>query len=325
VRSESSGPAFGPKARNKDETQTISGNASSTLRHLVFAAAIGVAALALLLLTRHLTGGHSDFSVVWRASDIFIHGANPYALIGHGDVYEYELHWPASTLVAVAPLTLLAEHWADAAFVFASSALVAFGAVRENWNRMWIFPSAAFIVAARSAQWSPLMASAYLLPWISFVLVLKPTTGFAVLTSYPGLKPWAWAMVSGLFLGVIALIISPRWPSDWAATTFSSWEYTSPVTRRGGFLLLLSALKWRQREGRFLLFLSLVPQVSSWYEAFLPLLVENQVLSLTSSLGYLLMIPLALSVPNQSVATSTVGSMMVAFCYLPALIVVLRR
>ena len=242
----------------------------------------------------------------------------------------WELHYPASTLVAAIPFTLLPERLADLVFVFGSTFALAYGVTRENWNLVWIFPSAAWIIAVRVAQWSPLLASAYFLPLMTPFLFLKPTSGLAVMLTWTDRKVWQLTAATSVVLVSISLFVLPGWINDFFSTTIGAWEFTSPITRLGGFLLILSVLRWRQREARFLFVLALVPVVSSWYEALLPMLVartkrECQALSLTSSLGYLLLIPLALSTPTHEIASSTIGRMMVAFCYLPALIVVLRR
>ncbi len=300
---------------------------------IAFAVFIGLAACALFQITWGLQpGGHSDFSVVWSGARIFLSGGNPYAAIGPGrelSYYYYELHYPASTLVAIAPLTLLPERWADFVFVFISAFLLAYGATKENWNRVWIFPSSAFIIAARTGQWTPLIASAYFLPWMAAVVSLKPSNGLPIVAVQKKRAIVAAAIVT-LALLVIAFVIDPAWPKHWLSSVSGSWEFISPVARLGGFLLPLALLRWRQREARFLFLLSLMPVVSSWYEGLLPMLVartkrESQILSLTSSIGYLLLIPLALSSSTTEVSTFTVGRMMVAFCYLPALVVVLRR
>ena len=298
-----------------------------------FALLIGLAACALFQITWGVQPqGHSDFSVVWNGARIFLAGGNPYAAIGPGRelaFYYYELHYPASTLVAIAPFTLLSERSADFVFVFTSAFLLAYGATRENWNRVWLFPSSAFVIAARTGQWTPLIASAYFLPWMAAVVCLKPSNGLPVLIVQKRRAVIAASIVTAVLLA-IAFAIDPGWPRRWLSTVSGSWEFVSPVARLGGFLLLLALLRWRQREARFLFVLSLVPAVSSWYEALLPMLVartkrETQFLSLTSSIGYLLLIPLALSSPTSEVSTFTVGRMMIAFCYLPALLVVLRR
>jgi hypothetical protein len=299
---------------------------------------IGVSALvalfacAMFAFSQHLASGHSDFSVVWHATKLLFEGKNPYELIGPGRSvqYDWELHYPVSTLVAVFPLSLLSERTADFVFVFSSTFLLAYGALRENLNRIWIFASAAFVVNAKANQWSALMASAYFLPAAAVSLCLKPSDGLAILAGSERRKTWIFASLSAVILLTISFVMMPDWPRYWRTSVTSSWEFVSPVMRAGGFVLLLSALRWRTREGRFLFVLSLVPQVQSWYSGLLPLLVartkrENQVLSLVSSLGYILLIPLAMQSPTHEISTFTVGRMMIAFCYLPALIAVLRR
>jgi hypothetical protein len=164
---------------------------------------------------------------------------------------------------------------------------------------------------------------------MGWVVALKPSTGLAAFASLPR-KYWLPMTLAGLVLCGLAIPILPTWPRDWLSLVAGGWEFSAPVTRWGGVVLLLALLRWRSREARFLFVLALVPQVSSWYEGLLPMLVgrtkrECQVLSLTSSVGYLLMIPLAMQSPTHEIASSTVGNLMVAFCYLPALIVVLRR
>jgi hypothetical protein len=305
----------------------------ATLHRVLFSLTIGLAACGFLVLTRHYApDARTDFSAVWNGARLLASGENPYELIGPDRpiVYDFRLHYPATSLVPFITLVWLKEFSADLVFVFSSAALLAFGATKENWNRIWIFPSAAFIVAARAGQFSPLIAAGYFLPLAAALLPIKPTTGFAVLTSWRSRRVWIAAGAVGLAILAISLVLQPGWLNDWLAVVLASRDQVSPVRALGGFVLLLSALRWKQREARLLLFLALVPQVQSWYEALLPMLVartktECQILSMVSSLGYLLMIPLVMMSPTRELARSTVGDMMVAFAYLPALIVLLRR
>lgn len=293
-------------------------------------AAFGIATFATLLIVAehvNLPQAHSDFSVLWTAGKIILAGGNPYSVIGPAIGYEYEFHHPLTTAVAFIPLTLLPEKFADVLFVFCSTFLFGFAALRDDWNRIWLFFSSAFVICARAGQLAILIASVYYLPRAGFLLPLKPTIGASLLLSR---RTIASAAVTGLVLLSISLIINPDWILQWWRTTGNSWEYTAPIRRTGGFVLVLALLRWRTKEARFLFLLSLIPQVSSWYEAVLPMLVgrtkrEHQVLSFVSSLGYLLLIVLLLGVPERQVPTAQIGRLMVAFCYLPALIVILRR
>ncbi|HKY98686.1 MAG TPA: hypothetical protein VJL35_12575 [Gemmatimonadaceae bacterium] len=294
---------------------------------------LGIAGYSYLLFafSQRLAPGHSDFSVIWFAARALLEGNNPYAVIGPGRAipFGWELHYPLSTLVAAIPLALIRESWSDFMFVFGSAFLLAYGALRHNLNRIWIFASAAYVVNAKSAQWSALTASGFFLPAAAALACLKPSDGLAVLAG-TGRRSWMIAGSVAVALIVISFLILPSWPRYWMTSVTGTWEFVSPVRRAGGFLLLLSVLRWRTREGRFLFVLSLVPQVQSWYAGVLPLLVarskrENQILSLVSSLGYVIMIPLALDSATQEISTFSVGRLMIAFCYLPALIAVLKR
>ena len=292
---------------------------------------VAAGAYSLFLLSKHLAPGPSDFSVVWHGARLLFDGKNPYDLIGPGRLipFGWNLHYPASTLVAAFPLAVLPESLADFAFVFGSAFLLAYGALKENLNRIWIFASAAFVVNAKSGQWSALTASVYFLPLAAVFAFLKPTDGLAVLASRDR-RSWIIGGACAAVLIVVSLALLPEWPREWYSRVTGTWEFVSPVRRWGGWLLLLALLRWKSSEARLLLALALVPQVQSWYAGFLPLLVarskrENQALALVSSLGYLLLIPLSLASPTREVSIFTVGHLMIAFCYLPALIVVLRR
>jgi hypothetical protein len=275
----------------------------------------------------YVPAAHSDFSVLWTAMKLVEVGENPYAMIGPGMGYDFEFHHPLTSAIAIAPFTLLPEKLADVLFVFGASFLLALGALKDDWNRVWIFLSAAFVDNAKAAQLAPLIASVYYLPTAGFLLPVKPSIGASMLFSR---KRAGYAILSGLFLLIISVLVFPGWVSEWARTTAHSWEYTSPIRRTGGFLLLLSLLRWRSKEGKFLFLLSVVPQVSGWYEALLPMLVgrtkrELQVLSMTSSIGYCLVLLIALTTPAHQVPNLQIGRLMIAYCYLPALIVILRR
>jgi hypothetical protein len=96
----------------------------------------------------------------------------------------------------------------------------------------------------------------------------------------------------------------------------------------GGALVLLALLRWRRPEARLLAAMACIPLTASWYEA-LPLLLigqtkrECQVLSLLSSAGYATA-GLFLA-HDEFVEVRYVRSLMLAFCFFPALVTVLRR
>ena len=279
-----------------------------------------------------LPEGHSDFGAVWFGARALLNHESPYALVGPGLQFDWDfpLNYPGTALVAAIPLTPLPEVWASVVFVFLSCFALAYGLFRENWNRVWILPSAAFIVACRAGQWSPLIAAAFLIPSLGFILAGKPSIGIPVAASVSTKQTLTSFLVGGFLLFAVSFALYPAWPVEWLAIVSEASEFSSPITRTGGPLILIALLRWRRPEARLLLMLALFPQTPSWYEALLPMLVaqsrrESQALSMTSSIGYLLLVPLALASGAGEIASSEIGSMMIAFCYLPAVIVVLRK
>ncbi len=212
-------------------------------------------------------------------------------------------------------------------FVVMSAWALGYAFTLENWNRLWIVPSSAFVIASRAAQWSPIVAATVFIPCLGWIFQCKPTLGLAAIGSTESKKSLEWFLYGGLALWAVSLFLLPDWPVIWIRN-IAGGGFTSPIVRLGGPFILLAALRWKRPEARLLILLALVPQTSSWYEALMPMLIaqtkrEVQVLSLASSLGYMMQIPL-LSTESYISAHDT-GVLIVAFCYLPAVIVVLRK
>lgn len=101
------------------------------------------------------------------------------------------------------------------------------------------------------------------------------------------------------------------------------------MTRTGGIAALLVLLRWRRPEALLIAGLSLVPQTASWYEVLRLFLVprtlrEAMFLSASTSIGYVLQDHI-LTAQTELEFNAQVGALMVAFAYLPATLMVLRR
>lgn len=272
----------------------------------------------------------SDLGIVWFGARSLLAGVNPFPLVGPGRWYEWDwgLFYPATAMVAALPLAWLTEAWATGVFVWISSAALAFAATRDNWNRVWIFPSAAFIISARTGQWSTILSASFLLPGLSWIWICKPTTGLAMALATGSSRALKIGTLGAILLMIVSLAMLPDWPSQWFDVISGPRELSSPVTRAGGFAILLALLRWRRSEARLLVALALIPLTAAWYEG-LPLLLvastkrENQLLSMISSIGFISQ-HFFQSAPNVVVSHDT-GVLMNAFCYLPATLMVLRR
>ena len=307
----------------------VDGRPSQAAR-LLAASLVGLFGAAFALAERlRVPAIHSDFSPVWFGAKALLHHRNPYVLVGPALEFRfsYPLYYPGTALVAAIPFTLLSETVATVTFIFLSAWLLGYGMTQANWNRIWMIPSASFIIASRAAQWSPLMAAAFFVPSLGWSLCCKPTIGLAILGSTSQVRLVKLCVGGALLLLGVSLLLLPSWPQEWLRTIAGN-ELTSPITRLGGPVLLVSALRLKRPEGRLLLLLALIPQTSSWYEGLMPMLVaqsrnEVRFLSLISSVGYLLQIPLLTG--DNYISAHNTGALMVAFCYLPAAIVVLRK
>jgi hypothetical protein len=301
-------------------------------RRIVVAVAIGiVAGLVAALRFVRIAWHPSDFGQAWFSAQALLHGANPYALVGPGLQYEWpwKLYYPATAFVIALPLSFLPELLATFLFVAISSALLAYAITENGYQRLPLFLSWPFVVAALAGQWSPIISAAILLPALGWVLIAKPNIALAVLASTASARLIKVAVVGGVVITAVSIALFPGWPAAWLANVRSQQHIGSPITRLGGFAVLIALLRWRRPEARLIVALACVPQTNNWYEALPVLLVastfrETLVLSLISILGYIVP-PYVMTARNEVEFNAQVGSLMVALLYLPATIVVLRR
>jgi hypothetical protein len=151
----------------------------------------------------------------------------------------------------------------------------------------------------------------------------------AILAASRSRTAFQYAFVGGLALLAIGVALVPTWIQSWIAVVARySAEVTPVITWPGGVFALLALLRWRRAEAWLVVAMTIVPLTPGWYEV-LPLLLiprtkrECQILSLLASFGYLLQG--ALLLPDGTVPIGVTRSLIVAFGYLPAVIVLLRR
>jgi hypothetical protein len=232
-------------------------------------------------------------------------------------------------MVTVMPFAILPELAAIVAFVWVSTALLAWAITADGWYRLPLFLSSAFVLAAWSAQWSPLLTAALCIPSLAWIFAAKPNMGLALLVSAARAQTIRVALIGGLVLSVVSLLIFPGWPLEWLAALKTARHIHAPILLPGGVFVLLALLRWRRPEARLIVALACVPQTTWWYEA-LPLFLipatyrESLLLSLVSSLGILFQ--LEFTPPATEIEFNrTVGVLMIAFIYLPATLLVLLR
>lgn len=229
---------------------------------------IGIGLLCLLLTYAHTTTlgiAGADFTFSWRAARAVWAAQDPYEAIRPAGVYPYQtwFYYPLTAALAALPFAPLPSNQAAAAFFGLGAGLLAYALTRDGWQRLPVFLGAPFGVALATAQWSPLVIAAALLPGLEWLLACKPNLGVGLLAYRPSWR----AIAGGLGFGLLSLLIQPGWPLDWLRVTHSLEGHPPPLlTLPVGPLLLLSALRGRTPVGRLLLASACMPQLLFFYD-----------------------------------------------------------
>lgn len=296
--------------------------------------AVGLAALAAIMhYVRALEhGGLSDFSSIWYGARFMLEGRNPYELIGPGQLVPTpsRAFYPATAFAAAIPLTLIPFHVAGAVFVFLSTALLAWGSTRDGWHRLPMFPSIAFLTSAQLGQWSILFTAAAFIPAIAFVSLAKPQAALPVLTGNESSRPFWWAMGGAGTLLLVSFYLMPQWPREWWTALGTTDHFVPPITQFGGPAIALVLLRWRRPEAWLVLVAACLPQTWYPYNGLILMAVaftyrDACILSLVSSLGWLIAALAGDGNTRSSETREVMSATLIAACYLPATIMVLRR
>jgi len=172
-----------------------------------------------------------------------------------------------------------------------------------------------------------LFTAVLFLPWLAVASAIKPQTALPIVAASPSRATPIAAVVGGLVLLAISLIFMPTWPLEWWRAIWSSPHMSAPISRLGGFAILVVILRWRRPEAWLVLVLACLPQTSYPYNVLVLLALANTwreaaLLSIVSSLGSL---PEMRANIHDLPRLRVLGDLMVASAFLPATIMILRR
>lgn len=300
-----------------------------TLRlSLTLTAAISGALLSWMVWSRPQPQ-RSDLAPIWASARALLAHQDPYEAVGPGRAYDtlFPQIYPMTSIVTVAPLGALPLRWADALFVGLGFGLFTWAVTA---TRVWTPALVAVIslpalMALQTSQWSLLLTGAALMPACGWLLVAKPTIGLALFAAFPRWK----AAVGCALLLALSFLVLPGWLGEWRATLDTAPHVVAPITRPGGFLVLLALLKWKRAEARLLVALACVPHTTALYET-IPLFLLPQTWLQAWSLWALAIaahVAQWASGPyfSQAEYWAAGARWIVALMYLPCLVVVLRR
>jgi SAM-dependent methyltransferase len=269
---------------------------------------------------------HSDWDHMPLAARVLLAGGNPYQAIAERESeLGTRLYYPLPAVLVTVPFVALPLLYARSLFVGIGSGLLAYVMLARGWAGLLVFGSAAWLSAFFIAQWSPLLTAAAVLPWLSGILVIKPTSGLALASVAPTRR----MVPLGLGLLVLSFVVWPGWVPAWLRETRYGTQFLAPVQRPGGFILLLAFLRWRTAEGRLLGLLACVPHALAPYE-LLPLFLIPKTfrhMALLTFLTQVSTIATFLTGTDRNLAARMADDWpwFFALVYLPALWMVLRR
>jgi hypothetical protein len=268
----------------------------------------------------------TDFEFWWRATRIWLAGADPYAARPYtpGWPLPDRLFYPGPALVLTTPVAGLSFTAAFVAWGALSGGLLAWALGRAGRDRFLVFTSAPFLLALRVGQWSPLLTAAALTPTLGLLLAAKPTLG-AALFAYRPTRRGLW---TGTALVALSLVVLPQWPRAWLENVRFVVAHPAPIATPIGAVCLLALARWRQPEARLLIAYACVPQLLMFADQ-LPLSLvarghrELFGLTLAGWVGVALWFGQAGAFTPDDIAAAAPYA--AASTYLPALLVVLRR
>lgn len=270
--------------------------------------------------------GHlaKDFTWPWRAARILLQGHDPYVVMQATGPYPFNTPflYPLPAAVIALPFAFLSPAIAGAGFFGASSGLLAYGLTRtrEGLARLPLFLSAPFCMAAILAQWSPLMMAGALLPSLQFLAAAKPNLGAACWLYRPTVR----GVIGGVVLVLASLAFVPTWPVEWRDALATAPRYRGPALQLSGLFLLLGLFRWRRPEGRLFAAMTLVPQLSLFYDQ-LPLWLVPRTVWQSLGLTALSWVAWAQWYPSRALPSSVAVAQpwILWLIYVPALVLLL--
>ncbi len=230
-----------------------------------------------------------DFTWPLRGAQVLARGADPYAAPLPDLPYEPSaLYYPLPAVLAALPFSACPDWLAGTLFSALSAAVFAYGLTQDQqWWRLSLLLSPAFVMAVRTVQWSPLLSAAAFLPALTPLWIAKPNIGLPLLIFKPGQR----AVLGMLCFGLLSFVVLPTWPFGWLRHVAAN-IHVAPISTGVGPVLLLALLRWRTPEARLLIGMALVPQRLLFYDQ-LPLwlgvrsLHQSLVLSIAGWVGML--------------------------------------
>lgn len=215
------------------------------------ALAIGIGSGTLCWIFLHHFGiGDADFYWTHQAARDLLAGKNPYDNRLPGLI-----PYPLPAAILGLPLAGIRDGVAGAVFFGIGSGLLAWGLMRDDPRRLFIFLAYPYWAALMTAQWTPLVMSAAFFPLGLIFCVAKPQLGIPVGITHQSRK----GVIAVATVLIVSFVIRPHWVSEWMGQVHGYQHFFALLVIPGP-ILILALWRWRDRDAWLLFLSSIVPQ-----------------------------------------------------------------
>ena len=132
------------------------------------------------------------------------------------------------------PFVFLPPEVGGALFFGISSGLLAFGLMREGYQRLFIFLSFPYFMAMFTCQWAPLLMVPALMPSLLPLTMAKSHIGLPIFLTNWNRRGFIYCIAFGL----LTLLVYPTWPNQFLSQATGVYLYHIPLIIFPGPILL---------------------------------------------------------------------------------------
>jgi hypothetical protein len=261
-------------------------------------------------LLKTLHQGAGDFTWAIHLAQRFLAHQNPY------DTPLEQYPFPAGLFAL--PFLRLRPEIAASIFYGLSSSLLAFALTREGYHRLLVFLAYPYWVGLLTVQWSTAIMAGAFFPLLLPLTMAKPQVGLPVFLTRLTRR----GLLACLFIGILSLILMPRWPQLWMAQ-LGYYQHFIAVLILPGPLVLLALFRYRDRDAWLLLLSSILP-MRWFFDVFILWLIPKSRREILVTVFFSWCIGIWRWY-HQPTSFTQVGRWIVLFIYLPMLAIVLLR
>jgi hypothetical protein len=239
----------------------VTRNDSDTRGRIVVSLAVALAAAAVAWTMARRPLVTQDFAFYFRAVQLWSEGGDPYAMRPMTPQWPLAspLYYPLPALILLWPLHALSQPIASAIFAGLPSGLLAWRLTARGtlWPLLTL-ASPSYAMAVCVGQWTPWLLLAMLWPIAGMTYAAKPTLGLACFIARPSKR----AFVGALSVGVLSLLLWPRWPVEWLGNLSTVVGHPAPLWSVTGLVVALVLIpRWREPRVRLVVAMAAVPQL----------------------------------------------------------------